>query len=111
MAKVAKKRAKVNKSEAVREALKQYPEKGPTEIAAMLAEKGIKVSAQLVSTIKSKAKGAKPGKRGRKPAALKKFESTAHDALDSEFDFVYRVGGILNAEQLINKLKTFKERF
>lgn len=58
------------KTQAVREALNAYPEKLPKEIAAILTAEGLQVSANLVSTIKSKlkTKGTK-GKRKKTAAA------------------------------------------
>lgn len=46
----------VNKSQAIRDALRDHPDKSPKEIADMLAAEGMKVNAQYVSTIKSNAK-------------------------------------------------------
>ncbi len=113
MAKTAVK--KVNKSEAIREHKAAHPEAKPKEISEELNKKGVKVSPGFVSTIltKSKAKGPKRStgkKRGRPPGAMANIEKSAHGALDNAFDFVHKVGGLLNAQQLIDKLKAFKER-
>lgn len=55
------------KTQAVRQALNAYPEKLPKEIAAILTAEGLQVSANLVSTIKSKLKTK--GKRKKTAAA------------------------------------------
>ncbi|HWA97377.1 MAG TPA: hypothetical protein VG713_02750 [Pirellulales bacterium] len=117
MAKVAKKEgSKVNKSAEIRSALTQHPDKPPRWIAENLTEKGVKVSAGMVSTIKTKlkhSKGKRPGRKpGRKSATLSKSSANAmaHEAIDAAFDFVHKVGGLLNAQLVIDKLKAFKER-
>ncbi len=62
-----------------------------------------------------KKKAGKPkGKPGRKPgwkaATNGAAPHAAHAALDTAFEFVTKVGGLLHAEQLIGKLKSFKEK-
>jgi hypothetical protein len=47
--------------------------------------------------------GAKAGSNGHAPKSL-------HTALDSAFEFVEKVGGLVHAEQLIDKLKAFKAK-
>lgn len=100
---------KVNKSEKIRQALAAHPDAGPTEIAKMLAAQKVKVSVQQVSTVKNKAKsgGSKSAKRGRPKA---KAPQALHGALDSAFEFVEKVGGLVHAESLIDKLKAFKAK-
>src|SRR5689334_11965676 len=39
-----------------------------------------------------------------------KAPQSMHGALDTAFDFVQQVGGLIHAEKLIDKLKQFKER-
>ncbi|HEY1603527.1 MAG TPA: hypothetical protein VGG64_28260 [Pirellulales bacterium] len=105
-------KAKTSKSAKVREALAANPSKSVAELA-----KELKVTPGLIYNIKatSKKKPGKPkGKPGRK--AGRKFSANgaaphaAHHALDSAFEFVTKVGGLLHAEQLIDKLKSIKER-
>lgn len=108
----AKPKAKTNKSAAIREALKATPDKSAAEIA-----KDLKVTPALVynvkASLKKKPKKAK-GKRGRKPGkkahAKAAAPHAAHAALDSAFEFVTKVGGLLHAEELIAKLKSIKEK-
>jgi hypothetical protein len=57
----------VNKSQAIRDALQAHPDKSPAEIAEGLKAKGLDVSAQYVSTIKSNAKS-----KGRKRKVVKR---------------------------------------
>lgn len=106
-------KAKASKSALVREALKAHPEKPATEIA-----KEFGVSDALVYKIKradKKKNGAAPAKKRRRKAVAKTAAKVvapkvAHDALESAFEFVMKVGGLVHAEQLIGKLKVLKER-
>jgi hypothetical protein len=50
---VARTRDEINKSQAIREALKANPDKSPSEIAELLKAKGIEVNGPYVSTIKT----------------------------------------------------------
>jgi len=109
MAKVAK---KPNKSDKIRSALTATPDKSPSEIA-----KDLGVTAGLVYNIKANMKkkaGQPAAKRGRKPGSKVAPKATApdgaHHALDAAFEFIHKVGGLLHAEQLIAKLKSFKEK-
>ena len=50
---MAKSKEEINKSQAIRDALRANRDKSPAEIAELLNAKGIDVNAQYVSTIKS----------------------------------------------------------
>ena len=74
---MAKKRRGSNKTAAIKEYLAAHPEQGASAVATALTEQGLNVSAQYVSTIKSKlglgdassSRGKGRGKaRGRKPS-------------------------------------------
>ena len=67
--KKAEPQPKVNKSQAVRDALKANPEVGPKETAETLTKQGIEVSAGFVSTIKTQAKNKRQTKKKAAPAA------------------------------------------
>src|SRR5687768_11132505 len=68
-------RGGVNKSEAIREYLKQNSNAAPKDVAAALQAQGVKVSSQLVSNVKTtlgkRAKGRRAARRvvGRRGAA------------------------------------------
>ena len=100
-------KAKTSKSAKIRAALIATPDKPAAEIAKEFGAKPGLVY-NIKATMKKKA-GTVKGKPGRKLA--KKSASkvaapqAAHAALDSAFEFVMKVGGLLHAEQLINKLK------
>jgi hypothetical protein len=100
-------RAKTSMSAKIRKAFEATPDKSPSEIA-----KELKVKPGLVYNVKAKMKSGVTtnGKPGRKPGSKKAAPVAAHAALDSAFEFVTKVGGLLHAEQLIAKLKSIKER-
>ena len=105
-------KAKMSKSAKIRAALTATPDKPVAEIAK---ENGVAVG--LVYNVKANMKkksGAPKGKRGRKPGTKVVAKATApqgvHHALDAAFEFIHKVGGVLHAEQLIAKLKSFKEK-
>jgi hypothetical protein len=89
-----------SKSQQAREHKAKNPKATTQEIADAL-----KISYNAVyQALKGSAK--KKGKRGPK----KKAPVAAHAALDHAFDFVVKVGGLVHAEQLIDKLKAFKAK-
>ncbi|HEX3657979.1 MAG TPA: hypothetical protein VHV55_19475 [Pirellulales bacterium] len=113
---MARAKSTTSKSAAVRDALAATPDKSAAEIA-----KEIGVTPGLVYNIKAKLKhkggkaAKKPGRKtrrkpGRKAGSKSAAPVSAHAALDNAFEFVMKVGGLLHAEQLIDKLKSIKER-
>jgi transposase-like protein len=116
---MARAKSTTSKSAAVRDALVATPDKSAAEIA-----KDIGVTPGLVYNIKAKLKhkggkaakaAKKPGRKtrrkpGRKAGSKAAAPVSAHAALDNAFEFVMKVGGLLHAEQLIDKLKSIKER-
>ena len=99
-----------SKSEAIRAALTANPDRPVPEIV-----KELRVTPSLVYNVKANMKKeaktrAKPGRMpGGKPGKVTAPES-AHAALDSAFEFVTKVGGLLHAEQLLAKLRSIKDR-
>ncbi len=109
-------RTKTNKSALIRAALIATPDRSAVEIAKEFGAKPGLVY-NIKATMKKKAGTAKakpapkPGKKpGKKPVAKVVAPMAAHAALDTAFEFVVKVGGLLHAEQLIGKLKAIKER-
>ena len=91
-----------SKSQQARDHKAKNPKATTQEIADAL-----KISYNAVYQALNKAGGTKKkGKRGPK----KKAPVAAHAALDHAFDFVTKVGGLVHAEQLIDKLKAFKAK-
>jgi len=98
-------RTKVNKSAAIKEALKANPGKSPKEIAEVVTKGGTKVTAMYVSNIKATmGKGKKKGKRG--PKANTQSTNGMFADVQSTIVFVKGVGGLDNAKQLIALLES-----
>jgi len=72
---MAKSKDEINKSQAIREALRAHRDKTPIEIAELLKAKGVDVNAQYVSTIKSSmrktSKAVRKVRRGIRQAGRK----------------------------------------
>jgi hypothetical protein len=73
---MAKAKAEMNRSEAIRGALKELPDAKAKEIVAHLKEKGVEVSDQLVYQVKKISKKKTPGKPGRKPGKVTQAKAT-----------------------------------
>jgi hypothetical protein len=84
-------RTKVNKSKAIRECLSSNPSAMPKEVVAALAKNRIRVSTQMVSTIKSKMVAPKQGQVDLNQLLAAKV-------------FVDRVGNIGEAKQAVMAL-------
>lgn len=102
---MAKKAAsEVNKSQAIRDALKENPDKSPKWIADMLTQKGINVSAQYVSVIKSAAKGKQRSKR------VPKLKAQVHsaggvDVLNAALVFIRATGSLSAAKRALTAVE------
>lgn len=97
---------RVNRSEAVREALAQNPKAGSKEVIALLAAKGVKVSPTLVYYVKSKQNQAR--RRARRAEAVAESRRTA---TTDPVELVMRVkqlaaevGGVRNLKLLVDLL-------
>ncbi len=104
---MAKKEVKVNKTQAIRDALEANPDMSPSRIAEALTNSGIKVSAAYVSTTKSAMKNSKGKKRGAKSHANGRSKSDDLVSLPNLIEarkFVDRLGGIDEAQLVIAAL-------
>jgi hypothetical protein len=99
------KKAGVNKSQAIRDALAENPRKPPREIAEILASKGVKVSAQYVSIVKSNAKGKKKRKTARVPKPGKR---SSLGSLGAAVDFIRAAGGLQQAKSALAAVEAIK---
>lgn len=126
MAKKAKssEEAGVNKSQIIRDFVKENPGQGPTAIASALnASHGWNISPAYVSTIKNKASGGRrgrrgrpakdnagspgrPGRPGRRPGTSSKATGSSVDAatLIQVKELARKVGGLDNARAAIDLL-------
>ena len=73
---MAKVKAEVNRSEAIRGAYKELPDAKAKEIVAHLKAKGIEVTEGLVYQVKKISKKKMPGKPGRKPGKVSQAKAT-----------------------------------
>ena len=74
---MAKAKSEVNRSEAIRGALKELPDAKAKEIVAHLKGKGVEVSEQLVYQVKKMSKKKMPGRKpGRKPGKVTQAKAT-----------------------------------
>lgn len=99
---MAKMAARGNKSQAIRDALAAHPDKSPKEIAEMLVEKGFKVNAQYVSTIKSNAKI-----KSRRVVVRRKGRSTGGGSgpMAAALEFIREAGGLAQAQQMLSTIE------
>jgi hypothetical protein len=96
------KKETVNKSQAIRDALQAHPDKSPAEIAESLKAKGLDISAQYVSTIRSNAK-TKERKtkivRRRNPG--KSPGRNGFGTVQAALHFIREAGGLDQARQAL----------
>lgn len=111
---VARKKGGVNKTAAIKDYFQSSPNATPREVASALNEKGLKITPQYVSTIKSKlglggggngrkAGAGRPagtgGGPGRKPATS---GSVAYESLVEAKKFVQSVGDVERARRALD---------
>jgi hypothetical protein len=105
----AKSSASGNKSQAIRDYLKQHPDSGPTAVAAALnAREGWKISAAYVSTIKNKTRPS--GKRARRVTARKAAGAGGavnEKSLVRAFELYKQAGSINRAKAALDLLAKF----
>ena len=113
---MAKSKDEINKSQAIREALRAHRDKTPIEIAEMLTAKGVEVNAQYVSTIKSnmrknvssRAQGAARDSAGGRKSSLNGTTQFGNglQVINAAVELVKVAGGI---EQAKSALSTVEE--
>ena len=101
-------KTKPNKSQLIRDLLKQHPAKSPAEVAVLMkSEHGLKISGQYVSTIKTNDKKKRRAKRQpividghNRVAAVRSSWSSDNgmSALPALLNFLRASGGIENAK-------------
>jgi hypothetical protein len=113
---MAKKAAAGNKSQAIRDALAAHPDKSPKDIADMLAEKGFKLNAQYVSTIKSNMNRKAGGKSVRvlrkkpgRPARGGAGGSTSGSTLDAALALIKAAGGLTEARNVLSTIERIRD--
>lgn len=110
---MAKARAHVNKSQMIRDMLQAHPEMSPSQIAGELKKKGLDLSAQYVSTIKSNSKAKKPGKRpvmksvARKTATRQVGDSMT--SLTAAVGLIKAAGGLEQARETLGLIEQISQ--
>ena len=100
------KKAGVNKSQAIRDALRDNPGKPPRTIAEILKGKGVTVTAQYVSMVKSTSKG----KRKKKTVKIRKLKRGGSLApLAAAIEFIRATGGIEAAKSALAAVEAIKK--
>jgi hypothetical protein len=101
---MAKKNDGVNRSEEIRQLLKENPQIGSKEVAAKLAEKGIKVSNGLFYFVKGQIKGRK----ARKTKAQKTVTRVAEFTHVNRTDAVSTILKVKACAKEVGGMKTLK---
>jgi hypothetical protein len=94
---MAKRRLKINKSQAIRDHLAKDPAATPTEIKQALAEQGITVGDSLISQIKYNPRPRKVSARGVESQG----DMVSLKTLLAAKAFAEQVGGLANAKQAL----------
>ena len=103
MNRASKANGRVNKSQAIRDALAKDPNASPKELSATLIANGINATPTYVSMIKFNSKAKR--KAGKKSRDNQAGDFLAADELVEAKKLVDRVGSIEKAETLLNTLK------
>lgn len=108
---MAKSKEEINKSQAIREALRAHRDKTPIEIAELLKAKGVDVSAQYVSTIKSNmrrtSKAVRKVRRGIQQAGRRShLNGTSHfgnglQVINAAVELLKIAGGVEQAKEAL----------
>ena len=99
----------VNKSQAIRDYCAAHPDETPADVAEALSKKhrGLKFTNSQVSTVLYNAKQSKA--KGTKPATKAKPQASSGDSLDQALAFVQVVGGLDQAQALLDRLREIRE--
>lgn len=102
MAKTKGANGKVNKSQTIRDFVRDNPKLSNIEISEALTKQGVKVSAAFVSVVKSKAKLGGKKRRGRRPGRkaqpqLQAAAGSDNNALRAAVQLVRAAGSIEGA--------------
>jgi hypothetical protein len=97
-------KASVNKTQAIKDALKAHPRKGPAELSALFAAQGMQISAAYISTIKTTLKKKRgPGKAKVAAGAGSSNEQWLATLLAAK-KLAAQLGGVEAAKQAIDAL-------
>jgi hypothetical protein len=97
------KKSRVNKSQAVRDYVKEHPGAGNKEVAEALTKQGVKITPNHVANIKSKSAAGK-GKRRRRGTAAKAMSVTTGlgvAEIKAAFSLLKQCGSIAGAREAL----------
>ena len=96
----------VSKPDAIRSALREHSDKGPSEIAVILQKQGVDVTASYISVVKSSLKSKRRG-QGKRVLVRANSDrvSVRRSPLAAAVEFVRAVGGIEAAKQAIASIE------
>lgn len=94
---MAKKKAGVNKSKAIKEALAAHTTASSGEIVDLLAAKGIAVTSTYVANVKSTLKKSKGRRKGKKAAAKAASDTVSLSTLLQAKKLAADLGGVEEA--------------
>ncbi|MSR58277.1 MAG: hypothetical protein EXS05_11475 [Planctomycetaceae bacterium] len=96
----------VNKSAAIRDALKAHRDKTPLELSELLKADGLKVSTTYISTIKSKMKMKRKARKASRKAAISvPSPGNRHTPLDAAVEFIKSAGGLEAAKAALGTVE------
>jgi hypothetical protein len=102
---MAKRRRKINKSQAIRDYLAKNPSATPSVIQEALAKKGLTVGASLISQVKYKpASKGRRKKRGRPARASASSRRIGLAQLVEAKALADKMGGVARARQALDML-------
>lgn len=107
---MAKKKADVNKSWEIRSYMADNPKAKPRDVVAALKDRGIDVSAQFVSTVKSTSKKKGPAKRrGRPVGSTKKAPALTKTVSARKPGETVSVQSLLKLKRVVKELGSIEE--
>ena len=106
---MAKKNAEVNKSLEIRSYMNENPKAKPREVVDALKEKGVDVSAQFVSTVKSNSKKSVGVKRRGRPVGSTKKTPAAGKAVTAKGGETVSVQSLLKLKRVVEEIGSIEE--
>jgi len=103
------KKAAVNKSQAIRDALAKNPDKSPSDIADMLKADGISITAQYVSTIKSNAKIKTRRKVVARRGRPRGTTSGGMGTMDAALALIKAAGSLQQAKNVLSTIEQISQ--
>jgi hypothetical protein len=108
MGRKAKAAGEVNKSEAIRELLREKPDIKGNDAIAALGEKGIKITGGLFYLVKGKMLGQKKRRRRIRKAAAQAVVASGHAATASKNDVLRTIAKVKSLASEVGGLRSLK---